>query len=83
MIRMTIPVLLAVAVLGCQGQDAQVPLDPFYGQTKIAPPGTGEMVRRSAVDPYYPRSAAVSAPGGKLELPPIGGVESAQAGTST
>ena len=59
MIRL-IPVLLAVVVLGCHGQEARVPMDPFYGQTKIAPPGTGEIVRRPAVDPYYPRSAAVS-----------------------
>ena len=72
MIRLMIPVLLAVAVLGCQGQDAHVPMDPFYGQTKIAPPGTGEIARRPAVDPAYPRSAAVSPPNGNIQPPPIG-----------
>ena len=60
MIRLMIPVLFAVSVLGCQGQDAHVPMDPFYGQTKIAPPGTGEITRRSAADPAYPHSAAVA-----------------------
>lgn len=72
MIRLLIPVLLAVAVLGCQGQDAQVPLDPFYGQTRIAPPGTGEIARRPAVDPYYPRSAAASPSAGTIQPPPFG-----------
>jgi hypothetical protein len=71
MIRFLIPVLLAVAVLGCQGQDAQVPLDPFYGQTRIAPPGTGEIARRPAVDPYYPRSAAASPSAGNIQPPPM------------
>lgn len=71
MIRLLIPVLLAIAVLGCQGQDAQVPLDPFYGQTRIAPPGTGEIARRTTVDPYYPRSAAASPSEGTIQPPPI------------
>ena len=71
MIRLLIPVLLAIAVLGCQGQDAQVPLDPFYGQTRIAPPGTGEMARRTTADPYYPRSAAASPSAGTIQPPPI------------
>lgn len=62
MIRLMIPVFFAVAILGCQGQDAHIPMDPFYGQTKIAPPGTGEIARRSAADPAYPRSAAVVPP---------------------
>lgn len=71
MIRLIIPVLVvSIAVsLGCQGQDAQVPMDPFCGQTKIAPPGTGEITRRAAVDPYYPRSAAAS-PASQIQSPP-------------
>jgi hypothetical protein len=83
MIRLMIPVLLVVAVFGCQGQDPQVPLDPFYGQTRITPPGTGEIVRRPNVDPYYPRSAAVSAPDGRIQPPPIVGNESSPAGPPT
>ena len=71
MIRLIIPVLFAACVFGCRGQDAQVPMDPFYGQTKIAPPATGEMTRRPAVDPYYPRSAALSSPEGTLPPPPV------------
>lgn len=78
MIRLMIPVLLAVSVLGCQGQDAQVPMDPFYGQTKIAPPGTGEIARRPAVDPYYPRSAAATVPQGNVQPPPIVAAESSK-----
>ncbi len=70
MIRLLIPVLLAVAVCGCQGQEAHVPMDPFYGQTKIAPPGTGEIARGSRVDPAYPRSAAASPSYGNLTPPP-------------
>ena len=72
MIRLLIPVLLAFAVCGCQGQNPQVPMDPFYGQTKIAPPGTGEIARRASVDPYYPRSAAVTTPSATIQPPPIG-----------
>lgn len=70
MIRLIIPVLVAACIFGCRGQDAQVPMDPFYGQTKIAPPATGEITRRPAVDPYYPRSAAVSSSQGELPPPP-------------
>lgn len=71
MIRL-FPVLLVFAICGCQGQDTQVPMDPFYGQTKIAPPSTGEIARRSSVDPYYPRSASTTAPSGTVQPPPIG-----------
>ncbi|NLS98180.1 MAG: hypothetical protein GXX96_39120 [Planctomycetaceae bacterium] len=71
MIRLIIPALFAVAALGCQGQDAHVPMDPFYGQTKIAPPGTGEIARRSAADPAYPRSAAVAPANTGANSPPL------------
>ena len=81
MIRLTIPVLFAVAVtvLGCQGQDAKVPLDPFYGQTKIAPPATGEIARRPHVDPAYPKSASTSVPVESIQ-PPLGGTATAKSG---
>lgn len=73
MIRLRIPALFVLSIatiVGCQGQDAQVPMDPFYGQTKIAPPATGEITRRSTVDPYYPRSAAASPASGTFQSPP-------------
>ncbi len=73
MIRLRIPALFVLSIatiVGCQGQDAQIPMDPFYGQTKIAPPATGEITRRSTVDPYYPRSAAASPARGTFESPP-------------
>jgi len=58
MIRFVI-ILSGIAVLsGCQGQDVHTPIDPFFGQTKIAPPGTGQFTRQAAVDPYYRQSAA-------------------------
>lgn len=72
MIRPVIPVLLAVSLLGCQGQDAKIPMDPFYGPPRIAPPGTGEFTKRSVADPYYPRSAAASTPLGRDGLDPAG-----------
>jgi len=78
MIRLMIPVLVAVTVLGCKGQDAQIPLDPFYGQTRIAPPGTGEIARRPAVDPYYPRSAAAPTADGTFRPAQTTGSESPQ-----
>ncbi len=80
MIRLTIPVLLAVAAIGCQGQDPLPPMDPFYGQTKIAPPGTGEITRRPSLDPGYRRSAAVSVPDRSPQPPPIIG-DSSQNGS--
>ena len=82
MIRLIIPVplvLLIATIPGCQGREAQVPMDPFYGQTKIAPPGTGEITRRPAVDPYYPRSATTSVPHGSLQTPPLVSNEPLQA----
>ncbi len=76
MIRLGIPVVLVlsmVTILGCQGHDAQVPMDPFYGQTKIAPPATGEITRRPAVDPYYPRPSTPGSGTGVQPPPTVSG----------
>ena len=63
MIRLLFAVVFAAALGGCKGSEARIPIDPFYGQTKIPPPGTGQMSRRPAVDPYYPHQAATAAEG--------------------
>lgn len=63
MIRLLFAVVCAVALGGCKGSEARIPIDPFYGQTKIPPPGTGQMSRRPAVDPYYPHRAAAAPQG--------------------
>ncbi|MGI6416989.1 MAG: hypothetical protein ACOX1P_15080 [Thermoguttaceae bacterium] len=63
MIRLLFAVVCAVALGGCKGSEARIPIDPFYGQTKIPPPGTGQMSRRPAVDPYYPHQAATAPQG--------------------
>ena len=63
MIRLLFAVVCAVALGGCKGSEARIPIDPFYGQTKIPPPGTGQMSRRPAVDPYYPHRAATAPQG--------------------
>lgn len=95
MVRPMISLLLAVAVMGCKGQDAQVPMDPFYGQTKIAPPATGEIGQRPTADPYYSRSSNPSggtaapsamagngAAAGDSQEPPAGGVASSRSAPS-
>lgn len=63
MIRLLVAVVLALALGGCKGSDAKIPIDPFYGQTKIPPPGTGQISRRPANDPYYPYHAATNPQG--------------------
>lgn len=63
MIRLLFAVVLALALAGCKGSNGKTPIDPFYGQTKIPPPGTGQISRRPANDPYYRNQAATSPQG--------------------
>jgi hypothetical protein len=52
------PLVLLVAVLvvsGCNNPgSSRAPTDPFFGRTRVAPPGTGAVAGQTGVPPYYP-----------------------------
>ena len=62
---------------GCQGQGAPA-TDPFFGHTRVPPPGTGS-ISGGATDPYYGGSPYSTAPryvppaGSAPQIPPAAG----------
>lgn len=72
--RLLVCAAIAAMLCGCSSQsylcnwcgvDSNDPaaIDPFFGRTRVPPPGTGQHGQQPAPDPYYPGPAAGSAPG--------------------
>lgn len=63
--------LLVAAILlgGCQGTTPPGPTDPFFGPTRIPPPGTGTASSQPAANPYNPAPPQVTLPQGMMPLP--------------
>lgn len=51
--RLLLLICVFVLLPGCWGRSSNSATDPFFGYTRIPPPGTGSIYGQSA-DPYYP-----------------------------